>query len=209
MIEILEKIFGSAAKVKIMRLFLFNPAETFDLGQIVERSKVTPASARHEVSMMEKVGLIKKRSFYKDYEVGPSKNRKIERRRTIGWTIDENFEYLEPLQNLLIHISPLRNGEILNRLARVGKMKLVVVSGAFIQNWDSRVDLLIVGDNIKKGTLENVIKTIESEVGREIRYASFETPDFKYRLGVYDKLIRDILDFPHEAILDKLNMSLK
>jgi len=126
-----------------------------------------------------------------------------------GWTIDDTFEYLEPLQEVLIHISSLRNSEVLKKLSRVGKLKLVIVSGVFINNYDSRIDILIVGDTMKKTSLENTIKTIESEIGREIRYAYFETPDFLYRLGIYDKLIRDIFDFPHEKILDKLNVSLK
>ena len=72
---------------------------------------------------------------------------------------------------------------------------------------EREVDLLVVGDNLRKGTIENIVKTIESEIGREIRYAFFETADFQYRLGIYDKLIRDILDFPHEKILDKLGIS--
>jgi hypothetical protein len=207
MIETLEKIFGSAAKVKIMRLFLFNPNETFDLDTIVERSKVTGSSARSEVSMMEKIGLIKKKSFFKDFEIGKGKKKHIERRRVTGWTVNEEFDYLEPLQNLLIHISSLRNASMIEKLSRVGKLKLVIVSGVFINNWDSRIDLLVVGDTLKKGTLENVVKTIESEIGREIRYAFFETPDFQYRLGIYDKLIRDIIDFPHEKILDRLGIS--
>lgn len=209
MIETLEKLFGSAAKVKIMRLFLFNPTDTFDIDQIIHRSKVYGGDARHEIGVMEKIGLIKKRSFFKDFPVGRGKKQKIERRRITGWTIDEEFDYLEPLQELLIHISPLRNGELLRKLSRVGKLKLVIVSGVFINNWDTRLDILVVGDNLKKGTLENVMKTIESEIGREIRYAYFETADFQYRLGIYDKLIRDILDFPHEKILDKLNVSMR
>jgi hypothetical protein len=206
MIETLEKIFGSAAKVKIMRLFLFNPVTVFDMDEICLRSKVSPGEARHEITMMEKIGIIKKRSFFKDFTVGKGKKKSIERRRVAGWVADETFDYLIPLQELLIHISPLRNNELLKRLQRVGKLKLVIISGIFINNYDSRIDLLVVGDMMKKGTLENVIKTIESEIGREIRYTYFETPDFQYRLGIYDKLIRDILDFPHEKILDKLNV---
>jgi hypothetical protein len=209
MIETLEKIFGSAAKVKIMRLFLFNPADTFDIDTIISRSKVTPNEARREVGMMQKIGLIKKRSFFKDFTVGKGKKKRVERRRVSGWIINEGFEYMEPLQELLIHISSLRDSELLKKLHRVGRLKLVIVSGVFINNYDSRIDLLVVGDLMRKGTLENVIKTIESEIGREIRYAYFETPDFQYRLGIYDKLIRDILDFPHEKILDRLNISLK
>jgi hypothetical protein len=208
MIETLEKIFGSAAKVKIMRLFLFNPTETFDISQIADRSKVPVSAVKREVNMMEKIGLAKKRSFFKDVVMGSGKKQKNVRRRINGWTVDENFDYLEPLRMLLIHISPLRNSELLKKLSHVGKLKLVIVSGVFINNWDSRIDLLVVGDGLRKGSMENVIKTIESEIGREIRYAYFETADFQYRLGIYDKLIRDILDFSHEKILDRLNVSM-
>ncbi len=207
MIEVLEKLFGSNAKVKIMRLFVFNPTDNFDINQIIERSKVTPSAARLEITNLEKIGMLKKRSFFKDFALG--RKKKVERRRVGGWALNETFEYLEPLRSLLAHVSPERNKEILKKLSRVGRLKLVIISGFFIQNWDSRVDLLVVGDNLRKGTLDTIIKTIESEIGREIRYTSFETPDFQYRLGVYDKLIRDILDFQHETILDKINAAEK
>ncbi len=204
MMDVFEKLFGTMAKVKIMRLFLFNPTENFDLKHISERCKVSSSQARVEISMLEKIGMIKKRSFFSDIVSRSSK--KIQRKRVNGWGLDDGFQYLEPLRNLLAQDSPGRNKEILKRLSKAGKLKIVIISGFFIQNWDSRVDLLIVGDNLKKNILENTIKTIESEIGREIRYTSFETPDFQYRLGVYDKLIRDILDFPHEIILDKVGV---
>jgi hypothetical protein len=49
---------------------------------------------------------------------------------------------------------------------------------------------------------------MEAEIGKELVFASFETADFHYRLGMYDKLIRDILDYPHQKLLDKLNIGL-
>lgn len=192
-----------------MRLFLFNPSETFHLEEIIERSKVSSASARSEVGMLEKIGMIKKRSFFRDRATGKGKRKRTQRVRATGWTIDETFDYLDPLQSLLIQISPFRNAELLKKLAKVGKLRLVIVAGVFIQNWDSRVDLLVVGDNIKKGMLESIIKTIESELGREITYTSFETADFQYRFSMYDKLIRDILDYPHEKIHDRIGVSSK
>jgi len=60
------------------------------------------------------------------------------------------------------------------------------------------VDLLIVGDKMKKGKIEEGVRRLEAEVGTELIYAVFETADFLYRLKMYDKLVRDILDFPHE-----------
>ena len=95
---------------------------------------------------------------------------------------------------------------LVKKFSGVGRLKLFIASGVFIQEWDTRVDLLVVGDELNLNRLENVIKTIESEVGREISYSAFETSEFEYRHGMHDRLIRDILDFPHTTLVDKLEI---
>ena len=77
----------------------------------------------------------------------------------------------------------------------------------FIQEWETRVDLLVVGDDINMAKLESVMKVIESEVGKEIAYSAFETEDFEYRVGIHDRLIRDILDSPHTVLIDRIGIS--
>jgi hypothetical protein len=205
--EILEKIFGSAAKVKMMRLFLFNPESAFDLKDIRERAKVSPVAARKEINILEKIDLVKRKNFTKEVFKGKGSNAKIVRTKTSGWFLNASFPYLHPLQNFLIHISPLKHKDIVRKLNGVGSIKLLVVSGVFIQELESRVDLLIVGDHLKKSSIESVIGNLEAEIGKEIKYASFETPDFQYRLSMCDKLVRDILDYPHEKIIEKINVS--
>ena len=99
-----------------------------------------------------------------------------------------------------------RQREITDRFAHCGKIKLLIVAGLFIHSDDSRADLLLVGDHLKRGAIERAIKTMEAEVGRELVYAAFETDDFRYRMNAYDKFIRDILDYPHEKIIDRLGL---
>ena len=48
--------------------------------------------------------------------------------------------------------------------------------------------------------------SLEAELGREIRYASFATEDFRYRTGVYDRLLRDVFDYPHRLLIDKIGL---
>lgn len=204
--EILGKLFGSPEKVKIMRLFLFNPDKAFDLEDAMLKTKSGAKEARKEISGLEKIKLIKKRIFFKDIKKESGKKSELMKKKTTGWILNQDFHYLAELQGLLINAQLIRHGEILRRLSSVGKLKVLIVSGVFIQDLDSRVDLLIVGDNLKKFALDNAIKTIESEIGREINYTAFETPDFLYRLGVCDKLIRDILDYNHEKVLDRIGI---
>ena len=113
---------------------------------------------------------------------------------------------MQALKNLLITVSLHADETLLKKFASVGRIKLFLASGIFIQEWDTRVDLLIVGDDINFTRLETVIKSIEAEIGKEIIYSAFETNDFEYRYGMHDRLIRDIIDFPHTTLVDKLEI---
>jgi hypothetical protein len=122
-----------------------------------------------------------------------------------GFMLQETFPYLSGLRTFLLTIDPLTPKEITRKLTRLGSIKLILIAGLFIQEFEeSRVDLLVVGDNVKKSSLENTIKTIEADIGKEVRYAYFTTDDFRYRLSMCDKLTRDILDYPHKMVLNKL-----
>lgn len=206
--ETLSKLFSGEDRVKMMRLFLFNPEILFSLEQIVEKAKISMKSAKAELDVLSKASMIGGKKTIQMVKV-KRRGKVLElKKRVNSWYLDPNFEYLLPLQNLLINTRPLRPSEILKRLSNVGKLKMVIVSGVFIQNPDSRVDILIVGDNLKRGAIDRTVKLMEAEIGKELSFAAFETPDFHYRLGMYDKLIRDILDYPHQMLLDKLNIKL-
>jgi hypothetical protein len=190
--ETLEKIFGGAARVKLMRLFLFNPKSAFNSEEISTRAKVDVARMRRELNFLVKVGLAKKRA-------GP-------RGRSV-WHLNDNFPYLGEFQRLLLQTSLITPHTIIKRLSKFGRPKLLILSGLFKEQWDEdRLDMLVVTDKAKKGTVESVMSTIEAEIGKEIRYAVLESEDFKYRLSVGDRLVRDVLDYPHEVALDRLNL---
>jgi hypothetical protein len=206
--ETLEKIFGSANKVKIMRMFLFNPQIVFDLKEIARRTKMPSAKASREIATLEKAGLIKSKVFFKEIKT-PTKKKisKPKKKKAKGWILDREFAYLLPLQNFLVHISNSQQKEIVKKLKKLGSIKLLILSGVFIQEWESRADIVIVGDRMKASSVGNIMSQIEAEVGKEINYCYFETPNFLYRLGVCDKLIRDILDYPHKKIINRLELS--
>ncbi len=190
--ETLAKIFGNETKVKMMKLFLFNPEHVFDVGDISNRVKEDSSKVRREIVILEKIGLIKRRVTAKKKANGQ------------GFVLDTSFSYLLPLQNFLINTEPLQPKEIIKKITKLGSIKLIIVAGVFIQEFENRVDILVVGDNIKKSAFENTIKILESEIGKELKYAYFTAEDFRYRISMCDKLTRDILDYPHKKILNKL-----
>lgn len=189
--DTLSKLFGSDTKVKMMRLFLFNTDKVFETSDIARRVQADSAKVRKEVGTLEKIGLVKRRTSNK------GKN---------GFILNPEFAYLEPLRNFLINVEPLHPKELIKKIGKLGSIKLIITAGVFMQELESRADLLIVGDHVKKSSLEHTIRTLESEIGKELRYAYFTTDDFKYRMSMFDKLTRDILDYPHKKVLNRLGV---
>ncbi len=204
--DILEKVFGSGEKVRLMRLFMFNPNSVFDLNDIAERTDTNPRSIKKEIINLEKIELIKSKVFVRDIEQKKGKKKVLVKKKMHGWVLNQKFQYLRPLQDFLVYMNPFRHNELVEKLRKVGNIKLLVIAGVFIQEWESRVDLFIVGDNLKKNSLENVIKGLESELGKELKYSALETGDFNYRLNMCDKLISDVLDFPHEKVINRIGI---
>lgn len=186
MTKSVSRIFGNETRVKIMRLFIFNPDSTYNLDTVTKRTLEKRSTVVKELRTLTKAGLLK--------------------RKTKGYTLDKTYPHLAPLEHFLVDASPVVAKEITKKLARAGSIKLLLISGIFLHEDECRVDLLVVGDKIRKTTLSSAISNIESQLGKELRYSYFETADFNYRLRMYDKLIRDILDYPHQKILNKLGI---
>jgi hypothetical protein len=215
--ETLGKIFGSIFRVRILRLFLFNPDTVYEMAEIAARAKVSKITLQNEIAVLNRAGFTKRKSFYKQvldkkaqrcFRPSQSRRKKhvLKKKRAYGWTLNEKFPHLAAIKEFLINAAPVKDRDIAKKLRRAGTFKLLVVAGVFMQNFDSRLDILIVGDRINQSQLERSIKNIEAELGRELRYALFGVNDFRYRLGVHDRLIRDVFDYPHRNIVDRIGV---
>ena len=189
--DILGLIFNSPARVKIMRLFLLNQENVFSSSNIALRSNVSSALVRRELAILSKSHFIKR------------KKEKQNGKMIDGWIFDPKFEHTNSLTNLLFGAEFVDKTELARKFKRSGRIKLLVLSGVFNHSENSRLDLLLVGDNLRRPIVERIIRSLEAEIGKEIAYAAFETQEFVYRASMYDKLIRDIIDFPHEKVINQ------
>jgi hypothetical protein len=194
--DILTKLFGSNNRVKLLRLFLFNPDQVLEKKEVAKRSKVTTANLRKEMKLLESIGFVKAK------KIRPPKGSR--RKSLNGWELNPTFPFVSHLRNLFNSDFLRRRAEIAKKFRHCGKIKLLLVAGVFLQTGDSRLDLFIVGDSLKRGLIDGAVKGIEAEVGRELVYAVLPTNDFFYRLNSSDKFIRDVFDYPHEKLVDKL-----
>jgi hypothetical protein len=162
---------------------------------------------RREISLLKNIKFVAQKEEKID-ELIKLKNGKIKNRKKKiqGLRLNSLFPFLQPLKNLVVTAAPLDKEKLIKKLNAIGRMKLIILSGVFTQSEDSKVDLLLAGDSIRRSALERLLKRIEAETGKELTYAVFNTNEFLYRLGMYDRFVRDVLDYPHEKILNKLNI---
>lgn len=195
MTDTLQKLFGSNSRLKLLRLFLFNPKITFSMAEAAERSQCKPSEVRREFAMFLQIGLIKK-----------------SRRGSAAvarYQLNAEFEYTAALQNLLLNTTH-QAADLYNRVRRTGTIKFMVIAGVFLGEWEeARLDLFVVGERINDRKLKEQVRKLESELGKELRYTALSTDQFYYRLGMNDHLIKDIFDYPHTILHDKLNIGLK
>jgi DNA-binding transcriptional ArsR family regulator len=207
--DILGQLFGSSARVKILRLLLSNQEDCFTLDDIAAHTKVTKATARKELALLKKVALVKDRSCLREVTVGKGAKKKTNKKKSPGFIVNPAFEHLFALRNFILNIAPTDDRGIMKQLSGTGRLKLVIISGVFLQDNDSRIDIMIVGDALNEQKLKTAIRDLESNMGRELRFAAFSTDEFMYRIGIYDRLIRDVLDYPHQMVLDRLGSAWK
>lgn len=188
--EPLEKLFGSSARLKTLRLFVFNQDAVLTLADIVQRTKLSKDVVRSELGELLAAGLLRKKGTHAParYQTNP------------------RFEQLDALNTFIRDTTSVRPQSIMKALKRAGSLRLVALSGLFTGILETQIDLLVVGDRLEERALANAVHALEAELGREIRYAAFATADFRYRLEVYDRLLRDVFDYPHRLLIDKIGL---
>lgn len=128
------------------------------------------------------------------------------------YILNPQFEFFEELRSLILKSSPAEKHKMIKRILGLGKMQLAIISGIFlnskdsIDTLDSEVDLFIVGDDINKAKLHSFLKSLEAEVGKEIRFGLMEKKEFEYRFGMFDRFVRVLLEGPHEKLINKLGL---
>lgn len=193
--QILEQLFESQAKVRLFRLFLRNPKDRFSVREISKRIQADSRSSKNTLGKLHEAGFLKV-----SYRKSP-KPEKI-------YFLNPKFIFLDELQGLVLKSSPASKSRLLNRVRGLGRVKLLVLSGIFIkpERELSRTDMLIVGDGISQKRFETFLRNLEAEAGCEIHYSLLSSDEFSYRRNMMDRFLRDILERPHDKLIDKLGV---
>lgn len=201
----LEQLFGSKTRVKLLKVFFMKPDQEFFVRELSRMIDVQINAIRRELELLMKIGLIKeidgkqaKRKVAEGVETGESL-RKYYRLNS------ESIIYPE-LHALMLKEKLTGEELFVKELGKkVGEVNLLLLTGSFTGERRAASDLLIVGD-IKEGTLARLIQRYEKEFGFPIRYTAMTEKEFFDRRYVMDKFLYSLFEGYHLKVVNTLGV---
>lgn len=189
----IDALFGSKTRVKLLHLFLNNPGKSFYVREITRLIDEQINSVRRELSNMLNVGIIK----------SDNADNKL------YYEVNQRYEYYVPLRaifgdesgSMVADSASPSTLDWQGKLDELGGVKLALLSGVFVQDSGSDLDLLLVGKPAPK-KLKAFIKSLEKQEGRELNYSVMKYDEFYYRLSIRDRFITELTRGKYTVLRD-------
>ena len=195
----IDSLFGSKTRVKLLHLFLNNPEKSFYVREITRMIDEQINSVRRELANMVSVGIVQQDAID----------------NKLYYSVNEDYPYIKPLaaifsdKNTEGGMGAASSVSWKDSLGRMRGLRLAIISGKLVVGSSSAVDLLLVGDDMSVVTIKNLVKKIEKDRKIEINYAVISYDDFYYRMSVKDRFIMDIVRNKHSVVVDIENIMRK
>lgn len=188
----IDALFGSKTRVKLLHLFMNNPGKSFYVREITRLIDEQINSVRRELANMLKVGII----------VSDSADNKL------YYEVNQRYEFYVPMRAIFsdqkmasVPAAATSKDDWREVVKALPQLRLAVAAGVLVRGSSSDVDLLLVG-NLPVAKVKAVVKRIEEHEGREINYATMKYEEFYYRLSVRDRFITEIINGKHSVLVD-------
>lgn len=210
----LEKIFCSKIRVKLLRFFLTNDLEFYYLAEICKKTGLNLSTVKKEMENLKKLDLINEGKTKIATQIFPEKDKKIKSGKKsshhksekenfkVFYTLNKNFILYPELKSLLIKSQLLLEEFLVKRIKKLGKVYFLALSG-FFTGVASKTDLLIVG-RINKKRIKNLINDLEKDLGRDINYTVMSLQEYKFRGDLTDRFLFDVLENKKVVLIDEL-----
>lgn len=195
----IDALFGSKTRVKLLHLFLNNPGQSFYVREITRKIDEQINSVRRELSNMLEIGVIS----------SDSADNKL------YYQVNQRYEYYVPLKAVFgdntdnAELEPTSDNssdeQYADMVSSISGLRLALFAGVLVKGSTSSVDVLLAG-NLSSAKVSSVVKAIEKGEKRDINYTVLSYDEFYYRLSIRDKFITDIINGKYMIIVDKDNI---
>lgn len=179
----IDALFGSKTRVKLLHLFMNNPNRAFYVREITRKIDEQINSVRRELANMLSIGIIKSDS---------ANNR-------LYYEVNQTYVHYDPLRaifadgQLVSKAAESTSSDWTKRLKTLGDVRVALMAGSLVRGSVSELDVLLAG-SINKTQAKRFIKELEDEEGHPLNYTIMSYEDFYYRLSIRDRFITDIIN---------------
>ncbi|MFA5052400.1 MAG: winged helix-turn-helix domain-containing protein [Patescibacteria group bacterium] len=183
----LEHLFGSRTRVKLLRLFLVNPDVDYFVRELTRKIRERINSVRRELDNMENIGLVTSQQ---------DKQKKYYR-------VNKSFILFPELQSLMFKAQVVVEHKLGSNLKQIGQVSYLALTGLFTGVPGAQTDILIVG-KVNRVKLKRLINKFNHDLDRKIRYTVMSRHEFDYRNDLTDKFLYTILENKKIVVADKI-----
>jgi hypothetical protein len=191
---VIDQLFGSKTRVKLLQLFYGNPNRSFYVREITRKIDEQINSVRRELSNLLSIGIIKSET---------TNNR-------LYYEVNQEYELYRPLAEIFggatVSVATPGSEEevdpVTASLKPLGHIDLALYTGQFTRDERSGVDFLLVGD-INQTQLNKYVSDLEAREGKEIRYTVMSRKEFEYRMQINDRFLLTVLESKYQLLVDK------
>ncbi len=194
----LEHLFGSKTRVKLMSLFLNNPKQAYFIRELTRLIDTQINAVRREIDNLIKVGMLI------ETEEEDSGNQKRPGLKRKYYQVNQAFPLLTEIQSLMSKSHFLMERRLDKEIMALGDISYLAFMGSFLGQ-EAPVDLLIVGSVRDKDELRRVVQKSETALGFDINYTCLTLSDYNYRKDVADKFLVSVMNAPKHVAVDKRN----
>lgn len=185
----IEQLFGSKTRVKLLQLFYSNPNRSFYVREITRKIDEQINSVRRELANLLSIGIISSDN---------TNNR-------LYYEVNQSYEYYQPLSEIFgggLKLAAADTDGSQMDLKQLGNVELAALTGVFTRDELSGTDMLIVGD-VNQTQLNKWVADLESKEGKVIRYTVMTPSEFVYRQQVNDRFLSLVTKAKKQVLIDK------
>ncbi|MBW6431724.1 winged helix-turn-helix domain-containing protein [Patescibacteria group bacterium] len=188
----LEQLFGSRTRVKVLALLLNNPTRSYYVREITRKVDEQINSVRRELANLKSIGLVKSRAA----------------KGKIFYQANTKSDIFPDLKKVFGKIAKetVYENKIADKLKAAGVIQYASLHGYFVEDSTSQVDLFIVGA-VDKVKIRPIIKELSGEVGHEINYTIMSPEEYQDRRDLFDRFLTEIISSPKIVVVDYLGIS--
>lgn len=192
----IDQLFGSKTRVKLLALFLNNPGRSFYVREITREIGEQINSVRRELANLVSIGIVSSNG----------ENNKVYYEVSTSWRFYDQLRTIFASSDSKANDLKVNTKAWSKKLANFGGLRVVIFAGKLVYGSDSKIDLLVVGDGIGGLKFRNLVKALEKDAGVSLLYTQLSFNDFYYRLSIRDAFVMNVLRAKNEVVYDPENL---